>query len=241
MNYQLNVIQWLMILAIIAMPVYCLFDGDKTKQAVIAGVKSKRSMYKSTMLFLWLPTGVLIYGLMFGYLSFESLGLVWLSTTANWVGVGLVVATAGYFVLSTLSVKANPKLQAEMSAAYQQHSWMMPTSKNELRWFTGGVSVSAGICEELLFRGFVLSLADDLSMSLGLLLVSSVLFGLCHLYQGWGNVLRTGVVGMVLGVIYLLTDSLWVPIALHILVDAYGGVMCYLVLTREHQDLVATY
>ena len=105
----------------------------------------------------------------------------------------------------------------------------MPANKRELYWFTCGVSMSAGICEELLFRGFFLAVfAEPLGVWVSLVL-GSFLFGLCHLYQGWANVLRTGVIGLVLGIIYVFTESLWVVIALHALMDIFGGVLGYVV------------
>jgi len=57
-----------------------------------------------------------------------------------------------------------------------------------------------------------------------LVVVSAVVFGVAHLYLGWGvGVLRATAVGGVLGVAYLLTGSLWVPIALHAIVDVTSG------------------
>ena len=119
--------------------------------------------------------------------------------------------------------------------ASQNHDWMMPVNKRELRWFTLGLSVSAGVCEELLFRGFIIgALGDSLGVIVSLLL-SSLLFGLCHVYQGWMNVLRTSIIGLILGLIFTLTESLWVVIALHALVDIYGGIVGYVLQKPEEQ------
>jgi len=76
---------------------------------------------------------------------------------------------------------------------------------------------------------FFLAVFADLMGVWVSLLLGSFLFGLCHLYQGWANVLRTGVIGLVLGIIYVLTESLWVVISLHALMDIFGGVLGYVV------------
>lgn len=55
-------------------------------------------------------------------------------------------------------------------------------------------------------------------------LASAAVFGVAHVYLGWGGgVLRATVVGVVLGVAYLLTGTLWVPIVLHAVVDVTSG------------------
>ena len=54
--------------------------------------------------------------------------------------------------------------------------------------------------------------------------MSAVLFGVAHLYLGWGvGVLRASIVGVVLGVAYLLTGTLRVSIVLHAVVDVTSG------------------
>ena len=60
-------------------------------------------------------------------------------------------------------------------------------------------------------------------------IIFSVLFGLPHIYQGPIHVIRTAVLGLIMALIYLATESLLVPILLHVLVDMYGGAMAYLV------------
>ena len=41
--------------------------------------------------------------------------------------------------------------------------------------------------------------------------------------------LRTGVMGIALGLVLWLTESIWIAIALHALIDMYGGLLAYLV------------
>ena len=71
--------------------------------------------------------------------------------------------------------------------------------------------VYAPLVEELIFRGFLL---QRWSVKWGLrwgLLASSVLFGLLHL----NNPLGLTLFGLVMGLLYVRTHSLWVPIACH--------------------------
>lgn len=221
--------EWLVLAMMAGMVLYSLWEADKSKLAVIAGRKTKLAMYKETIGFLWLPTSVLLMLLPFNIVSAESLGLTWQNSWANWSGALLVMVGLAYVCWHIRSIRPGTPQYQQLFDAMQPHSWLMPANKRELYWFTCGVSMSAGICEELLFRGFFLAVfAEPLGVWVSLVL-GSFLFGLCHLYQGWANVLRTGVIGLVLGIIYVFTESLWVVIALHALMDIFGGVLGYVV------------
>lgn len=221
--------EWLVLAMMAAMVLYSLWESDKSKVAVLAGRKTKLAMYRETILFLWVPTSALMILLTLDIVSAQRLGLGWQNSWGNWAGVLLVVASVAYVIWHARSIQPGTPQYQQLFDAMQTHSWLMPSNKRELYWFTGGVSMSAGICEELLFRGFFLAVFADLMGVWVSLLLGSFLFGLCHLYQGWANVLRTGVIGLVLGIIYVLTESLWVVISLHALMDIFGGVLGYVV------------
>jgi membrane protease YdiL (CAAX protease family) len=89
------------------------------------------------------------------------------------------------------------------------------------RPLAAGLALGAGVSEELLFRGLFLAAAVDLlRLPPGTaLVVTSVGFGLMHLYQGWWGVLGTGLVGYLFGGLYLSSHSLLIPVLVHILVD----------------------
>ncbi|MDN7123439.1 CPBP family intramembrane glutamic endopeptidase [Pseudidiomarina terrestris] len=224
---QIQAAEWFMLLLVVAMPVYSLWESDKVKVAIIEGRKTKLRAYKEAIIFLWIPTSVLLALLFSGRLSPSELGLVWQGNLSNWIGAGLVLAVSAYFFYSIYALLSHPEKLDEFRDAAQNSDWMVPATSKELRWFTLGLSVSAGVCEELLFRGFIIGVLGNVFGVILSLVVGSLLFGLCHLYQGWGNVLRTAIIGLVLGIIYILTESLWVAIALHILIDVYGGFIGY--------------
>ena len=70
-------------------------------------------------------------------------------------------------------------------------------------WIVLVAWLAAGFGEELLWRGFLL---DRLMRLPGIsgriwlaIVIQAVLFGLPHLYQGWGGVIVTGSIGLLLG------------------------------------------
>ena len=85
------------------------------------------------------------------------------------------------------------------------------------------LAVSAGFCEEVVYRGFMLWFA---AMWIGLvpaLIVTSILFGCAHVYLGGKHVVRTAIVGLCFGGIALASASLWPVIVIHALVDLIGA------------------
>ena len=98
---------------------------------------------------------------------------------------------------------------------------LLPRTTGERRLFTV-VGVTAGVCEEWLYRGFFLAVVSALAGGLptGLLVViAAVAFGLAHAYQGPAGVLTTGLLGGVMAALYLQTGSLLLPVLLHAAID----------------------
>jgi len=83
----------------------------------------------------------------------------------------------------------------------------------------------AAFGEEMVFRGYILNRLASLFKSektgwiFGLLL-SSILFGIGHFYQGISGIILTGIVGVIYSLAYLADRcNLWLPILIHGLYD----------------------
>jgi membrane protease YdiL (CAAX protease family) len=94
--------------------------------------------------------------------------------------------------------------------------------------------ISAGIGEELQFRGFLWSRLERLfgpgrAGAIATLFTQAVLFGLCHLYQGLGGVLATGAAGLALGGVFLAgRRNLVACMVLHGLIDTVSLTVLFL-------------
>ncbi len=55
--------------------------------------------------------------------------------------------------------------------------------------------------------------------------MSSIAFGMLHTYQGWIGIVRTGVLGAILAGVFLISDSIWPPIAVHASLDLWAGLV----------------
>jgi uncharacterized protein len=100
--------------------------------------------------------------------------------------------------------------------------------------FLGLVWIVVVFVEEILFRGFLMTELKKLfgsggvGLTLNLLLVST-LFGLAHWYQGPTGMVTTGLIGGVLGLMYIRTGfNLWLPILVHGMINTVGLTLIYL-------------
>jgi membrane protease YdiL (CAAX protease family) len=81
-----------------------------------------------------------------------------------------------------------------------------------------GLSVVAGVAEETLFRDFIQGKMADVAGPVVGLLIGSLLFGLCHAITRAYFVIAS-IIGCYLGLLWLWTGTLVVPILAHALYD----------------------
>lgn len=99
------------------------------------------------------------------------------------------------------------------------------------------LSLSAGIGEEIAFRGFLIPALETASGSRALaVVVSSLAFGMLHSYQRTGGVIRASTLGALLAIPLLVTGSLIPSIVAHALVDLIAGLLLADWLLRSPDD-----
>jgi len=100
---------------------------------------------------------------------------------------------------------------------------LLPRNRQERLSFLG-LSLVAGLCEELVFRGFLITAIAAASGSMLLaLLVSSAAFGVVHAYQEPSGVARATLLGLVLAAPFVFTGNLAASILAHAAIDVVGG------------------
>ena len=86
------------------------------------------------------------------------------------------------------------------------------------------MSFCAGFGEEIAYRGYAIPAVIVAGGSApAALAVTSVAFAVLHSYQGVLGVVRTGVVGLIMGMVFLHTGSVWPPMVAHVLIDLAVG------------------
>jgi len=231
-------LDYLLLAYITLWSVYIYFTHEQEKQSVIAQPETRIAVYRGTMFQLWLPVLILMVLISQSSLSINDIGLRWHWGLANQIAVVVLVLISGYFLLSLKQLSENPESHQAVREQLTHVQWLMPTTAKESRYFVLGISITAGVCEELLFRGYLMQLLASYMPTYGTVIISSIAFGLPHLYQGPINIIRTAAMGVLMALIYLATDSIIVPIILHILIDMYGGAMAYIVLKNRPEEMI---
>jgi membrane protease YdiL (CAAX protease family) len=185
--------------------------------------RERLSLYASTIVFQWLAVAVTAWRAWARGLTPEELGLV---VHGRWrIFFAAIVGAATLGGLQWLNLRrmgrSSGKARNFMQALAER---IFPQSRVELVLFLA-LAVTAGLCEEFLYRGFTMAALTRAGMpTWSVVLLSSVLFGLAHLYQGRGGLVSTLVIGTVFGTARIAYDGI-VPVMLwHFGVDAVAGV-----------------
>lgn len=101
---------------------------------------------------------------------------------------------------------------------------LLPQTGHERRIF-GLLSVAAGTGEEFAYRGYIIPVLAPLMGTAGAAVLSTVVFGVLHSYQGVLGIVRTGLMGGILAVGFLASGSLWPSIIAHTTVDLLAGLV----------------
>lgn len=203
------------------------------RRLAVDAARARRSLWLQAIVYPW---GLVVLGAALWAMNGRPWATLGLSLPAGWrlwVAVGLVLLIALYHVQAALAVARDRDTRSQVRQQFfGRLADVLPHTRNELKWF-GGVSLTAGFCEEFLYRGYLIWVVTGWLDWWGAASVSVMLFALGHSYQGWSGILRTGIVGAILTVTVALLDSLWPAIILHSIVDLGGGVMAWLALRDE--------
>jgi len=150
----------------------------------------------------------------------EDMGLLWPGFplvgvwTALLLAAGGVIGAAFWLVGRILDLDETPLLRQ-----------LLPKTGPEKRVFAV-LSLCAGVGEELAYRAYaVLAISAVVGSAWVALALACVPFGLVHVYQGPVGVVRTYILGLVLGASYLATGSLWPAMVAHTALDLLGGLV----------------
>jgi len=216
-------------------PAYGFFSYRKIKQQLIENKPGlRKSDYQLTSFWLFLLTIVAVVIWIYYDRPFVALGIDFNSYWDISISLLISVLIILYFFSLLRTIRKNAEQRESLRDKLKNADAVeyLPKNIKEFKWFIL-LSISAGISEELLFRGYLFWYLGFFENIVITILFSSLLFGLGHSYQGWKGIIRTASIGLILGSIYALTDSLWILICLHILGDVYGGLLALLAFEKD--------
>jgi len=234
---------WDILLIFFVLGVVVPWRGRKRLQQLLAKPRvdpaERLSLYWSTIAFQWIAAVVVAWRAWAHGLTAQQLGLVmprrfWLTLIT--VCGAVVIVTLQSLNLRRMGRSTSP-LRGPLQALAER---ILPRTTRELVPFLA-LAVTAGLCEEFLYRGFAMAVISQAGLPTGLvILFSSVLFGLAHLYQGRAGFVSTMVLGLLFGISRAALGSLVPVIVWHAGVDVVAGIVGprYLLVNRNVTDIL---
>ncbi len=213
-----------LLLLVVGLPLYSAWSWRRWLAKLAAGHRPRRlRLYLGSLAQLWLVFAVLAACWWWLGRSPGPLGFTAPGGNGFWLGAVLVALATGAFLQSWRSmVRADAADRRRYRERLAELGHMMPRNSREYAAFVA-LSITAGVVEETIFRGWLIWYLQAWMPLTAAVLVSSAAFGLAHLYQGAAGVAKTGVLGLLMALLYLLSGSLWLPILAHAMIDVLQG------------------
>jgi len=219
---------WWHTAVLVAVLLLASVNGNRAQHPLTAG--SKVPQYLWTMGWEWLLLGFVVLGTRKRLRLRDLIGGRW----ATWEDFFLDVVYAGAFwgcamvVLGISAMLMHLDQASRIEGMRKQLGFLVPRSNLELAlWFC--VCVTAGFCEEIIFRGYLqrqlAAIAD--SMLAGVLL-SAAIFGASHGYEGVARMFLIAIYGLMFGLLAWWRKSLRPGMMAHAWHDALSGAILHM-------------
>lgn len=207
---------------VLAVAGFFAYRGMIRSDQVRAMVNPDRvSMYERTIFFEWLMLGLVLLGVrLHGSAVFTVVGESWRSykQVLRDIGIGAAFMMVSIAVISSLGSLMG-------SGSEKASQFILPQGRVELAlWVV--LSISAGICEEAVYRGYLQRqfLALTKSLPAGILL-SAAVFGASHSYLGSSQAFQISLLGTTSGILTHWRRSVRPGMIAHALQDVLGAVI----------------
>ncbi|MEQ8519625.1 MAG: type II CAAX endopeptidase family protein [Cytophagales bacterium] len=173
--------------------------------------------------------------------KFESVGF---NRPKNWVSLILITLIFGIILELGFQSIVEPVIEKALGSKLDLSNLegIKGDPLNYILLLTIGWLVG-GFLEEVLFRGFLLDRISQLfnNRKLGnilAILITSTVFGLAHMYQGYPGVIATGLISVILGVVYVNSKKvLWYSVFIHGFNNTVGITIIFLDLENSLSSL----
>jgi membrane protease YdiL (CAAX protease family) len=220
---------WLHTVALLAVLVVTTFYGHHRATSALISDNHRIVRYLTSIGLEWLLLGGVMAGIYHRRAFLRTAFCNRANTWAQTAGLGLVVYVLGFVAIIAVGgvIYFTPLARQHNEAVVLA---MVPRTAVEFMiWFV--VSLSAGICEELIFRGYLLQqLGAWTRRPVLAIFIAALLFGGVHLYEGLAATLPLAALAVVYGfVVKHFKGDLRAVIVAHTLQDF---VVAFLVLAR---------
>ncbi len=199
------------------------------RKVTVDATKARRTLWSQWMLMLWACSALVMALWIAQEVPMSAVGLDIPRGWRLWAPIVLIVAVVCGQIHVAVKISRLPGPHAKLRDQLGSTGLVTPHKASELpAWL--GMSVSAGFCEELLFRGFLIWILQPVAGWWVAAIASLATFSAVHAYQGTAGMLRSATIGAALTAMLALTHSLWPAIVLHAALDWMGGLTAWLIL-----------
>jgi membrane protease YdiL (CAAX protease family) len=209
------------------------------QRATIDPDSAKSWFWNVTLGSLWVITAI---GVAAWIANARSWMLIGFSVPGGWRGWGAIGICGLFIFQSAITIrkvlfgeKARASVRKQFGGLGLAGSLMPSTDAGMARWIV--ISLSAGLCEEFLFRGYLIWVFMPLLGWWGAAAISAFLFAIAHAYQGSKGILTSGIAGVALTATVAIFKSLIPAIALHILMDLSSGCIAWLAFREQRKPI----
>jgi membrane protease YdiL (CAAX protease family) len=156
-----------------------------------------------------------------------ALGLVAPEGWRLWASAAAAVLLAALFTRNAYRVAHSDEKKERVRKGVGRIGALLPRTNEEFGWFLA-VSLTAGVCEEFLFRGYFIWALQPALGWWGAAAAGAVCFGLMHAYQGVNGIISTALTGVLFTLVVWATRSLVPAMLLHAMLDAGNGLVIWL-------------
>jgi membrane protease YdiL (CAAX protease family) len=176
----------------------------------------RMAAYASTIVTLWLLAGL-------SALAARLSGYVRTDLFLSVIGAWPTLAWAGGMIAGAVVMTLLLRRFGLQESALVLH--LLPQSRTERIAFAG-LSLTAGITEEFVFRGFLLAALLTATGSLPIsVAIATIVFGWAHAYQQPGGAVRAATLGALLALPPVLAGSVVPSMIAHTCIDLIGGLV----------------
>ncbi len=191
------------------------FFGDASSMFANMNETMRVLVYIITIIFLWLLYGAIYFAVVRENTFVKGIGIV---------KIHVIDFARGFAILLTLFMTASIVTAIMASIGFvmpgEIELFLPQELFGKLLWVL--MSFTAGFCEEAVFRGYLMTrirLLGKFSSWTVPVIVSSILFGIPHLYQGVAGAVVITILGAIFAISFIRYKTIWPAIIAHFFLD----------------------
>lgn len=200
-------------------PLYIVATHKRVNENIKNNEKYRLIDYKQTLIIFW---GLTILILLNSY--FYTHPELNFTPKLSFINIIISIAVIGFAYFQYTTTRVSEDSAMVLKEKLKDIYYYLPKNDKELKWFLL-LSISAGICEEIIFRLFMFEFLNETTHLIIAFVLTNLIFSLTHIGSGKKNLLSSFILGLLFSMIYYFTNNIWIAIILHVFIDINVGIL----------------